>query len=121
MVMPYDIELTDEVFLPNGFTIKKVDSSKTDGNDILRLKSSDIVLPLRVRTRKSGDRIKVKNMNGTKKVSEVLINAKIPSSKRNLWPIVVDSTDKIVWIPKVKKSKYNRLKDEDCDIIFKCC
>ena len=121
MVMPYDIELTDEVFLPNGFTIKKIDSSNTDGNDILRLKSSDVVLPLRVRTRKSGDRIKVKNMNGTKKVSEVLINAKIPSSKRNLWPIVVDSTDKIVWIPKVKKSKYNRLKDEDCDIIFKCC
>ena len=121
MVMPYDIELTDEVFLPNGFTIKKIDSSNTDGNDILRLRSSDVVLPLRVRTRRNGDRIKVKNMNGTKKVSEVLINAKIPSSKRNLWPIVVDSTDKIVWIPKVKKSKYNRLKDEECDIIFKCC
>lgn len=120
-IMPYDIELTNEVFLPNGFTIKKIDSSNTDGNDILRLKSSDVVLPLRVRTRKNGDRIKVKNMNGTKKVNEVLINAKIPLAKRDLWPIVVDSTDKIVWIPKVKKSKYNRLKDEECDIIFKCC
>ena len=120
-IMPYDIELTNEVFLPNGFTIKKIDSSNTDGNDILRLNSSDVVLPLRVRTRKNGDRIKVKNMNGTKKVNEVLINAKIPLAKRDLWPIVVDSTDKIVWIPKVKKSKYNRLKDEECDIIFKCC
>ena len=120
-IMPYDIELSDEVFLPNGFTIKRVDSSNTDGNDILRLRSSDVVLPLRVRTRKNGDRIKVKNMNGTKKVNEVLINAKIPVGKRDLWPIVVDSSDKIVWIPKVKKSKYNRLKDEDCDIIFKCC
>ena len=120
-IMPYDIELTNEVFLPNGFTIKRIDSSNTDGNDILRLKSSDVVLPLRVRTRKNGDRIKVKNMNGTKKVNEVLINAKIPLAKRDLWPIVVDSTDKIVWIPKVKKSKYNRLKDEECDIIFKCC
>ena len=120
-IMPYDIELTNEVFLPNGFTIKKIDFSNTDGNDILRLNSSDVVLPLRVRTRKNGDRIKVKNMNGTKKVNEVLINAKIPLAKRDLWPIVVDSTDKIVWIPKVKKSKYNRLKDEECDIIFKCC
>lgn len=120
-IIPYDIELTNEVFLPNGFTIKRIDFSKTDGNDILRLNSSDVVLPLRVRTRKNGDRIKVKNMNGTKKVNEVLINAKIPLAKRDLWPIVVDSTDKIVWIPKVKKSKYNRLKDEDCDIIFKCC
>ena len=121
LVMPYDIELSDEVFLPNGLTIKRVNESKTDGNDILRLNSSDVVLPLRVRTRKNGDRIKVKNMNGSKKVNEVLINAKIPSSKRDLWPIVVDSTDKVVWIPKVKKSKYNRRKEEDCDIIFKCC
>ena len=120
MVSPYDIELSDEVFLPNGFTIKRIDNSKTDGNDILRLNSRDVVLPLRVRTRRNGDKISIKNMNGTKKVSEVLINAKIPLSKRDLWPIVVDSKDQIVWIPKVKKSKYNRRKDEDCDIIFKC-
>ena len=121
LVTPYDIELSNEVFLPNGLTIKKIDESKTDGNDILRLNSQDVVLPLRVRCRKNGDRIKVKNMNGTKKVNEVLINAKIPRGKRDLWPIVVDSTDKIVWIPKVKKSKYNRRKEEECDIIFKCC
>ena len=119
-IMPYDIELSDKVFLPNGLTIKKVDKSLTDGNDILRINYSDISLPLRVRTRKIGDRIKIKNMNGTKKISEVLINSKIPRSKRDSWPIVVDSADKIVWIPKVKKSKYNRRKDEECDIIYKC-
>ena len=121
MVIPYDIELSEEVYLPNGLTIKKIDFSKTDGNDILRLRSTDVVLPLRVRTRRNGDRIKIKNMNGTKKVNEVLINAKIPVSKRDLWPIVVDSEDKIIWIPKLKKSKYNRRKEEECDIIFKCC
>ncbi len=120
LVTSYDIELTDEVTLPNGFMIKRIDNTNKNGNDILRLRSSDVVLPLRVRTRRNGDRIKVKNMNGTKKVNEVLINAKIPLSKRDLWPIVVDSEDKIVWIPKVKKSKYNRLKEEDCDIIFEC-
>ena len=120
MVTPYDIELSNEVFLPNGLTIRKIDKTNRNGNDILRLNSSDVILPLRVRTRKNGDRIKVKNMNGTKKVSEVLINSKIPLSKRDLWPIVVDSEDKIVWIPNVKKSKYNRLKDEECDIIFEC-
>ncbi len=119
-IMPYDIELNDEVYLPNDLTIKRIKESLTDGNDILRLKSNDIILPLRVRTRKNGDRIKVKNMDGTKKVSDVLINAKVPLSKRDLWPIVVDSKDDVVWIPKIKKSKYNRRKDEDCDIIFKC-
>ena len=119
-ILPYDIELSDEVFLPNGLVIKKVDKCLTNGNDILRINTSDVTLPLRVRTRRNGDKIGVMNMNGSKKVSEVLINSKIPKSKRDLWPIVVDSTDKVIWIPKVKKSKYNRRKEETCDIIYKC-
>ena len=119
-IMPYDIELDSYVYLPNGMVLKKVDYSDTDGNDILRINSNDVVLPLRVRTRHNGDKMTIKNMNGTKKVSDILINSKIPVNKRDSWPIVVDSEDKVIWIPKVKKSKYNRLKSEDCDIIFKC-
>ena len=114
------MELNDEVFLPNGMQIKKIDDTNSDGNDIMRLNSKDIVLPLRVRTRKNGDKMTIKNLSHSKKVSDIFINSKIPLDKRDLWPIVVDSTDKIVWIPKVKKSKYNRLKNEKCDIIFKC-
>lgn len=116
----YDMELNDEVFLPNGMQIKKIDDTNSDGNDIMRLNSKDIVLPLRVRTRKNGDKMTIKNLSHSKKVSDIFINSKVPLDKRDLWPIVVDSTDKIVWIPKVKKSKYNRLKNEKCDIIFKC-
>ena len=119
-ILPYDIELQDEVFLPNGLSIKRLNKCDTNGNDILRLNSSDVKLPLRVRTRRNGDKISVMNMNGTKKVSEVLINAKLPLNKRDLWPIVVDSSDKVIWIPMIKKSKYNRLMNEECDIIFKC-
>ena len=116
----YNIELFDEVFLPNGMTIKRFDDIKTDGNDVLRINSNDVILPLHVRTRKDGDRMTIKNMDGTKKINDILIDAKIEKSKRDTWPIVVDSSDKIIWIPKVKKSKYNRLKSEKCDIIFKC-
>ena len=116
----YDIELNDEVFLPNGMQIEKIDDTNSDGNDIMRLSSKDVVLPLRVRTRRNGDKMSIKNLDHVKKVSDIFINSKVPVDKRDLWPIVVDSTDKIVWIPKVKKSKYNRLKSEKCDIIFKC-
>ena len=87
---------------------------------MLRINSSDVVMPLRVRTRKNGDRITLKTMNKNKKVNEVFINSKIPLSKRDLWPIVVDSADKVIWIPNVKKSKYNRLRNDKCDIIYKC-
>ena len=119
-IMTYDIELDREVFLPNGMVLKQVEESMTDGNDILRINSKDIHLPLRVRSRKDGDRMYIKNLNGSRKVSKILIDAKIPRSKRDTWPIVVDSADKIVWIPLLKKSKYNRLKTDKCDIIFKC-
>ena len=119
-VMPYDIELHNEVFLPNGMKIKKIEDCKTDGNDVMRINSKDVSLPLRVRTRRIGDKMTIKNFKGSKKVSDILINSKIPKRERDLWPIVVDSKDTIIWIPKIKKSKYNRLKDEKCDIIFKC-
>ena len=119
-IMPYDIELNEKVFLPNGMTIEKINESLTDGNDILRINSKDISLPLRVRTRKQGDKMTIKNFSGTKKVSDILINSKIPQIERDSWPIVVDSNDRIIWIPKIKKSKYNRLKDDNCDIIYKC-
>ena len=88
--------------------------------DIMRINSKDVSLPLRVRTRKQGDKMTIKNFSGTKKVSDILINSKIPKRERDSWPIVVDSKDTIIWIPKIKKSKYNRLKDDKCDIIFKC-
>ena len=117
----YDIELNDDCLLPNGMHLKKVDCCDTDGNDVLRLNNEDVLLPLRVRTRKNGDKMIIKNMNQYKKVSDIFIDSKIPVGNRDSYPIVVDSNDKIVWIPKVKKSKYNRRKNETCDIIYKCC
>ena len=38
---------------------------------------------------------------------------------RDSWPIVVDSLDRVVWIPGVKKSKFDKKKNEDYDIILK--
>ena len=118
-IMPYDIELSDEVYV-SGMTIKKVDKCDSDGNDVLRINSKSVILPLRVRSRRSGDRMTIKNMEGTKKVSDILIDSKLPLNKRDTYPIVVDSSDKIIWIPKIKKSKYNGLKEDNCDIIYKC-
>ena len=38
---------------------------------------------------------------------------------RELWPVVVDSTDTIVWLPGLKKSSLIKTKQEKCDIIIK--
>ncbi len=115
----YEIDLFDSANLPNGKNIKIIEVASANDNNYCRLCSKDIVLPLRVRTRRSGDRMKVKGLNGSKKVKDIFIDSKIPISKRDLWPIVVDSKDTIVWIPGLKKSKFDVSKNKKCDIILK--
>ncbi len=119
VITSYEIEFDDFVSLPNNHKIERIFSTTENSNNICRLSSDDIVLPLIVRTRKIGDKIMVKGLNGSKKVKDIFIDKKIKSSERDSWPIVVDSMDKIVWIPGIKKSKFDRKNSDNYDIILK--
>ena len=98
--------------------IKLVDNIETDGNNVCRLNSNEIKLPLFLRNKKNGDFIEVKGLNGKKKIKDIFIDSKIPLEKRDNYPLLVDSNDNILWIPNIKKSKYNVKKNEFCDIIL---
>ena len=100
--------------------IKKVSEEESDGNNICRLNSKDIKFPLYIRNRKDGDYMILKNSNYKKKIKEIFIENKLPISKRNNYPLLVDSDDKVLWIPNMKKSNLCYKKDENCDIIIKC-
>ena len=113
----YKILLKEKIKI-NNIEIKKVKEIDTDGNDVCRLNSKNISLPLYIRNRLDGDTIEVLGLNGTKKIKEIFIEEKIPISERNTYPMLVDSNNKILWIPNIKKSKYNVKKDEMCDIIL---
>ena len=115
----YEIEFDEVVMLPNNRKIEKISDTIDNSNNICRLNSSEISLPLIVRTRKIGDRIAVKGLNGTKKVKDIFIDKKISLLERDNWPIVVDSTGKVVWIPGIKKSRFDKKKTEKYDIILK--
>ena len=115
----YEIELLDYVNLPNGHSIEKIDSAMSNDNNICRISNSDIVYPLYVRTRKYGDRMQLKKINGSRRIKDIFIDKKIPIAERDIWPIVVDSCDKIIWIPGIKKSKFTKQKNENYDIILK--
>ncbi|WP_249931541.1 tRNA lysidine(34) synthetase TilS [Rossellomorea marisflavi] len=66
-----------------------------------------VTLPLIVRTRESGDRMKVKGMEGTKKLKTLFIDEKIPLHLRDRWPVVTDSEGRILWVPGLRKSVYD--------------
>lgn len=114
----YDCILKDEVVVPNG-VIKYTTESSDTSNFCIRLNSKDVKLPLRVRNKKDGDRIRVKNLDGTKKVSVVFINSKIDQSERDYWPILVDQNDTVLWVPGLKKSNFDIPIHGVYDIILK--
>ena len=114
----YEYTLIDEVNV-NGGIIKIVDKSDDTSNYCIRLNSKDIKLPLIVRNRRDSDKIKVKNLNGTKKINDIFIDCKINKEERNTLPIVVDSNNMVVWIPGIKKSNLDIPINNSYDIIVK--
>ena len=77
-------------------------------------------MPLYLRNRKKGDYIILKGSNNRKKIKDIFIEQKIPISKRNTYPLLVDAEDNIIWIPNIKKSKFCNKKNENYDIIIRC-
>jgi tRNA(Ile)-lysidine synthase len=107
-----------EMSLPNGDSIIVLDNTQNNSNDVIKLNSSEIKLPLIIRTKCDGDQIEVKNMNGHKKVKSIFIDEKIPKSKRDTWPILTDSENTILWIPGLRKSKFDNANGKKYDIIL---
>ncbi|WP_080871801.1 tRNA lysidine(34) synthetase TilS [Oceanobacillus timonensis] len=64
-----------------------------------------VSLPLHIRVRKAGDRMSVRGLNGSKKLKDIFIDAKIPKNLRDNWPIITDDKGDILWIAGVKKAE----------------
>ena len=115
----YEIEIEKLVNLPNGKIIEKIYDTEDTSNNVIKLNSKEITLPLYVRNKKNGDKIEVKGLNGSKKISDIFIDSKIKPSDRKIWPVVLDSKNQIVWIPGLKKSKLDKKNTEEYDIILR--
>lgn len=120
----YKLELKD-INKINDITIIKLNKEdynpNYNGNNICRLDSSKLAFPLYIRNRKEGDYIETLSLNGRKKIKEIFIEHKIPKHLRDNYPILVDNNDNIIWLPNLKKSKFNSQSNEFYDIILKYC
>ena len=124
MIIKKNNNTLDKIVLDEDISLEYMDIfyntvEDNNTNNCIRLDSKEIKLPLYLRKRNSGDVMIVKNL-GRKKVQDIFINSKIPSYKRESYPLLVDSDDNILWIPGVKKSKFAKDKSEKYDIIVKC-
>ena len=96
-----------------------MEKATDNSNYTIKLNSKEVKKPLFIRTKLDGDKIEIKGLNGSKKVKDVFIDEKITKKERDLWPILVDSDEKVLWIPGLKKSKFDKQKKENYDIIVK--
>ena len=117
-VKEYRIPLREITQLPNGKTIKIIKETDKNSNDYIKLNSKEISFPLYIRSRKEGDKMIIKNMTSSKKIKDIFIDSKLSKEERDTFPIVVDSKDEIIWLPGLKKSKFDKAKNENYDIIL---
>lgn len=117
-ITEYNILLSNSTAIPNGHVIKMIQDTKEKSNNYLKLNSNEVSLPLFVRSRKNGDKMIVKNMESAKKIKDIFIDEKIEKEERDTYPIVVDSNGEILWIPGIKKSKFDKANNENYDIIL---
>jgi tRNA(Ile)-lysidine synthetase-like protein len=115
----YCMEFSRNIVLPNGKKIIEAEDNDEKSNYICRLDSKELEFPLYIRNRREGDKIRVKGMNGHKKIKDIFIDEKININDRNLWPILIDNSGEILWLPGLKKTKYDKSKKETYDIIIK--
>jgi len=115
----YSIELKDKIMLNNGNQITIIEDTKDTSNFTIRLNSQEIKFPLYIRSRVTGDKIAIKNLNGTKKIKDIFIDSKIEMSKRAEWPLLVDANNNVLWVPGLKKSKFDKELNDNYDIIIR--
>ncbi len=81
------------------------------------LDASALSLPLVVRTRKKGERMQPLGMQGHSiKLSDAMVNLKLPCRVREGWPVVCSSGE-IAWLPGYRQSQATRVTGKSSRII----
>jgi len=72
---------------------------RVDGDRLIAaLQARSVPLPLAVRNRRPGDRLRPLGAPGRRKLQDVLVDRKVPRSQRDRVPVVVDRDGRIVWV-----------------------
>lgn len=68
--------------------------------------AEELSYPLLVRSRLAGDAMRPYGLNGTKKVQDMFVDAKVPRSRRDQVPLLADDDGRVLWIPGLRRSDH---------------
>lgn len=79
--------------------------------------ADELEYPLTIRSRLPGDSMRLMGLNGSKKVKDIFIDAKIPPSLRSHIPIISDALGRIIWIAGIRRSALATLHQHTTSIV----
>lgn len=68
--------------------------------------AEELRYPLFIRSRRPGDVIEPYGLNGSKKVQDMFVDAKVPRHRRDSIPLLVDGDGRVLWIPGLRRSRH---------------
>jgi len=83
-------------FESDSFKVKIIPANKKTDNSVEILDQK-----LYVRYRQPGDKLFPPGMKGSKKLQDIFVDKKISRSRRDSWPVVVNSRNEVVWLPAI--------------------
>lgn len=82
------------------------------------LQADRVALPLTVRSRQPGDRLKPLGAPGSKKVQDLLVDRKVPCRERDLVPIIEDAEGRILWVAGVTMAELARVTRPEAGVVI---
>jgi tRNA(Ile)-lysidine synthase len=116
----FPLSIPGEVTLDNqGWVISAAPADGGEAGLTVPVQAARLTLPLAVRSRAAGDRLRPAGMGGRgKKLQDLFVDRKIPREMRDSVPIVVDGMDRIVWIVGEAVAEDFRVTDPSPGVIF---
>jgi len=74
------------------------DEGVAHGRLVAQVQADAVKLPLAVRNRRPGDRLRPLGAPGRRKLQDVFVDRKVPRTERDRVAVVVDRDDRIVWV-----------------------
>lgn len=69
-----------------------------------------------IRNRRDGDRLQPKGLNGSKKVKDMFIDAKVPLTQRDRLPLLFYHNE-CIWIPGIRQASHGRVTEHTTEYV----
>ena len=91
----------------------------SESMQIYYVSAHTLVFPIRVRTREVGDRIQFAGMSEPKRLSRLFIDEKVPLTKRDDWPLLVDAHNEVLAVLGLRvSSKFSKKRRAEDDYVI---